>query len=98
MFVGNIQHFRQTFKTITFGIYFHCSVDALFDSFFTDRTTRMLLAVLLLFLTTEFPQGILGLLSALLGYSFFTQCYLKLGKLDSFIISFKKFEIVESLI
>lgn len=47
----------------------------------TDRTTRMLLAVLLLFLTTEFPQGILGLLSVSLGYNFFTQCYLKLGKL-----------------
>ena len=26
----------------------------------TDRTTRMLVAVLLLFLLTEFPQGILG--------------------------------------
>lgn len=60
------------------------NVNALFDSLFTDRTTRMLLAVLLLFLTTEFPQGILGLLSALLGYNFFTQCYLKLGKFDSF--------------
>lgn len=46
----------------------------------TDRTTRMLLAVLLLFLMTEFPQGILGLLSAVLGNEFFLQCYLKLGK------------------
>lgn len=46
----------------------------------TDRTTRMLLAVLLLFLITEFPQGILGLLSALLGQAFYGQCYLKLGK------------------
>lgn len=45
----------------------------------TDRTTRMLLAVLLLFLITEFPQGILGLLSALLGQRFFHECYLKLG-------------------
>ncbi|XP_055603205.1 G-protein coupled receptor dmsr-1-like [Uranotaenia lowii] len=45
----------------------------------TDRTTRMLLAVLLLFLITEFPQGILGLLSALLGKHFFYNCYLKLG-------------------
>lgn len=32
----------------------------------TDRTTRMLIAVLLLFLITEFPQGILGLLSGAL--------------------------------
>lgn len=46
----------------------------------TDRTTRMLVAVLLLFLITEFPQGILGLLSALLGKSFFMNCYLKLGE------------------
>ncbi|KAH8272386.1 hypothetical protein KR018_002410 [Drosophila ironensis] len=47
----------------------------------TDRTTRMLLAVLLLFLITEFPQGIMGLLNALLGDAFFTQCYLKLSDL-----------------
>lgn len=46
----------------------------------TDRTTRMLLAVLLLFLITEFPQGILGLLSALLEPQFFMNCYLKLGE------------------
>lgn len=46
----------------------------------TDRTTRMLLAVLLLFLITEFPQGILGLLSALLEKQFFMNCYLKLGE------------------
>lgn len=45
----------------------------------TDRTTRMLLAVLLLFLITEFPQGILGLLSVLLGQEFFRQCYVKFG-------------------
>uniref|UniRef100_A0A1B6ECD2 G-protein coupled receptors family 1 profile domain-containing protein n=1 Tax=Clastoptera arizonana TaxID=38151 RepID=A0A1B6ECD2_9HEMI len=46
----------------------------------TDRTTRMLLAVLLLFLITEFPQGILGLLSVMLGEPFFSNCYLKLGE------------------
>lgn len=46
----------------------------------TDRTTRMLLAVLLLFLITEFPQGILGLLSVVLGKQFYYECYLKLGK------------------
>lgn len=46
----------------------------------TDRTTRMLLAVLLLFLITEFPQGILGLLSVVLGPAFFNHCYLKLGE------------------
>ncbi|KAL1140966.1 hypothetical protein AAG570_000892 [Ranatra chinensis] len=45
----------------------------------TDRTTRMLLAVLALFLITEFPQGILGLLTALLGRGFFISCYQKLG-------------------
>ncbi|EDV96811.1 GH16474 [Drosophila grimshawi] len=47
----------------------------------TDRTTRMLLAVLLLFLITEFPQGIMGLLNALLGDAFLMQCYLKLSDL-----------------
>lgn len=46
----------------------------------TDRTTRMLLAVLLLFLITEFPQGILGLLGVVLGQTFMLQCYFKLGK------------------
>lgn len=46
----------------------------------TDRTTRMLLAVLLLFLITEFPQAILGLLSVLIGEEFEKQCYRPLGK------------------
>ncbi|XP_067013511.1 G-protein coupled receptor dmsr-1-like [Anabrus simplex] len=46
----------------------------------TDRTTRMLLAVLLLFLITEFPQGILGLLSGILGNAFFKNCYMRLGE------------------
>lgn len=46
----------------------------------TDRTTRMLLAVLLLFLITELPQGILGLLCVILGKRFMKECYLKLGK------------------
>ncbi|XP_034483311.1 sex peptide receptor [Drosophila innubila] len=45
----------------------------------TDRTTRMLLAVLLLFLITEFPQGIMGLLNTVLGDAFLMQCYLKLS-------------------
>ncbi|XP_049765773.1 G-protein coupled receptor dmsr-1-like [Schistocerca cancellata] len=47
----------------------------------TDRTTRMLLAVLLLFLVTELPQGVLGLLSGLLGQRFFAECYVPLGEL-----------------
>ncbi|XP_046744398.1 G-protein coupled receptor dmsr-1-like [Diprion similis] len=46
----------------------------------TDRTTRMLLAVLLLFLITEFPQGVMGLLSVMLGARFFDTCYVKLGE------------------
>ncbi|OAD55667.1 hypothetical protein WN48_04410 [Eufriesea mexicana] len=45
----------------------------------TDRTTKMLLTVLLLFLVTELPQGILGLLSVLLGQGFFRTCYLMLA-------------------
>jgi len=46
----------------------------------TDRTTKMLLMVLLLFLMTELPQGILGLLSVILGTRFFNTCYAKLGE------------------
>ncbi|GJQ87258.1 hypothetical protein Trydic_g8770 [Trypoxylus dichotomus] len=45
----------------------------------TDRTTRMLLAVLLLFLITEFPQAILGLLSATIGEKFDKECHRPLG-------------------
>lgn len=47
----------------------------------TDRTTKMLVAVLLLFLATELPQGILGLLSGLLGRCFFKRCYDLFGEL-----------------
>ncbi|XP_076233905.1 G-protein coupled receptor dmsr-1 [Calliopsis andreniformis] len=45
----------------------------------TDRSTMMLLAVLLLFLLTELPQGVLGLLSAVLDAGFFRTCYVMLG-------------------
>lgn len=45
-----------------------------------DRTTKMLIAVLLLFLITEFPQAILGLFSALLHENFYIHCYQKLGE------------------
>lgn len=48
-----------------------------------DRTTRMLIAVLLLFLITEFPQGIMGLFSALLHPHFYTFCYQKLGNFSN---------------
>ncbi|OWR46065.1 G-protein coupled receptor dmsr-1-like [Danaus plexippus] len=47
----------------------------------TDRTTKMLVAVLLLFLLTEFPQGILGLMSGTLGRCFFKRCYDLFGEL-----------------
>ncbi|XP_021914610.1 sex peptide receptor-like [Zootermopsis nevadensis] len=46
----------------------------------TDRTTKMLVAVLMLFLITEFPQGILGLLSVALGRCFFRTCYYLFGE------------------
>ncbi|KAL6422630.1 hypothetical protein ACFW04_010690 [Cataglyphis niger] len=45
----------------------------------TDRTTNMLLVVLMLFLFTEMPQGILGLLSVTLGTEFVKTCYVQLG-------------------
>ncbi|KAG5667616.1 hypothetical protein PVAND_015590 [Polypedilum vanderplanki] len=50
-----------------------------------DRTTRMLIAVLLLFLITEFPQGIMGLLSAVLHHNFYIHCYQRLGDLMDFL-------------
>ncbi|CAG9761392.1 unnamed protein product [Ceutorhynchus assimilis] len=48
-----------------------------------DRTTKMLLAVLILFLITEFPQAIMGLISALLGGAFLEECYAPLDVLCS---------------
>lgn len=45
-----------------------------------DRTSAMLVAVLLLFLLTEFPQAILGLLSATKGEQFEYECYIALGE------------------
>lgn len=45
-----------------------------------DRTSGMLVAVLLLFLLTEFPQAILGLLSAVYGSVFEEECYIDLGE------------------
>lgn len=41
----------------------------------------LLLAVLILFLVTEFPQGILGLLSGILQKCFLTRCYSLFGEL-----------------
>ncbi|KAJ8915767.1 hypothetical protein NQ315_004579 [Exocentrus adspersus] len=40
-----------------------------------DRTTKMLLAVLLLFLMVEFPQAIFGLLNHIVGEKFDRECY-----------------------
>ena len=63
----------------------------------TDRTTRLLIAILFLFLLTEFPQvryvylnikdniilfqGVLGFLAAVLDETFFFDCYTPLGEL-----------------
>lgn len=41
----------------------------------------LLVAVLMLFLITEFPQGILGLLSGLLETCFFEKCYQPFGEM-----------------
>lgn len=46
-----------------------------------DRTTLLLVAVLVLFLVTEFPQGLLGLLSGVLEKCFFAHCYPPFGEL-----------------
>jgi len=47
----------------------------------TNRTTRMLLVVVALFLVTEFPQGIINLLSGVLSGQFVEQVYMPLGDL-----------------
>ncbi|GIY57258.1 hypothetical protein CDAR_534751 [Caerostris darwini] len=46
----------------------------------SDRTTRMLLAVLILFLLTEFPSGVLTLLSGILDIDFFNHVYSNFGE------------------
>jgi hypothetical protein len=46
-----------------------------------DRTTRMLLAILLLFLVTEFPSGLIALLSGILGDEFALNVYHNFGEL-----------------
>lgn len=48
---------------------------------YSDRTNKMLLAVLLLFLVTEFPSGILVFLSGIFGEKFFQDVYSPLGEL-----------------
>lgn len=53
-----------------------------------DRTTRILIAVLVLFIITELPQGILGLLSGIYGKKFFTTCYILLGDLMDLLALF----------
>ncbi len=45
------------------------------------RMTRILLAVLFLFVITELPQGLLALLSWILGDVFNSECYYQLGDL-----------------
>jgi hypothetical protein len=47
----------------------------------SDRTTKMLIAVLIMFLVCEFPSGILALLSGLLGKVFFRNVYNNFGDL-----------------
>ncbi|XP_064467552.1 G-protein coupled receptor dmsr-1-like [Ornithodoros turicata] len=53
-----------------------------------DRTTRMLLAVLLLFLVTEFPSGIAALLSGILGDDFFQNVYMNFGEVMDILALF----------
>ncbi|RZC40068.1 7TM GPCR Srw domain containing protein, partial [Asbolus verrucosus] len=46
-----------------------------------DRTTKMLVAVLFLFLVTEFPQGIFALLIGIKGKDLFLECYQLYGEI-----------------
>ena len=47
----------------------------------TDRITQLLIVILILFIVTEFPKGLLGVLAAVFGEDFFVQCYSPLGEL-----------------
>ncbi|CAG2110456.1 unnamed protein product, partial [Medioppia subpectinata] len=47
----------------------------------SDRTTKMLIAILIMFLVCEFPSGILALLSGIFGKIFFNNVYNKFGDL-----------------
>ncbi|XP_054164377.1 G-protein coupled receptor dmsr-1-like [Oppia nitens] len=47
----------------------------------SDRTTKMLVAILIMFLVCEFPSGILALLSGIFGKVFFNNVYNKFGDL-----------------
>ncbi|CAG9854495.1 unnamed protein product [Phyllotreta striolata] len=46
----------------------------------SDRTTKMLIAVLLLFLITEFPQGMFALFVGIKGHDLFLTCYQRYGE------------------
>ncbi|ODM89819.1 Sex peptide receptor, partial [Orchesella cincta] len=53
----------------------------------SDLVTKMLLAGNLLFLLTEFPEGVPGLASAMLGNGFFGTCYIPLADLMALLNS-----------
>ena len=52
-----------------------------------DRVTKMLLAILILFLISEVPQGIAGLLVIIPGYGFLN-CYMNLGDIMDMLVLF----------
>lgn len=65
--MSRIEKISLIFLIVTITIFFfHLNRASRLDRR-TDRTTMLLVAVLLLFLITEFPQGILGLLSGIMG-------------------------------
>jgi len=45
-----------------------------------DRTTRLLIIILILFVLSEMPQGVITLMAAVLGTDFFEKCYTPLGE------------------
>ncbi|XP_050312882.1 G-protein coupled receptor dmsr-1-like [Anthonomus grandis grandis] len=60
-----------------------------------NRTTKMLVAVLLLFLMAEFPQAMMGLLLHILGDVFAKECYGPLGDLlDIFTLTISAINFV----
>lgn len=54
----------------------------------SDRTTKMLIAILITFILCELPSGTLAILSGIFGEVFFTHVYVNLGELMDILALF----------
>ena len=77
--LNNMQHEDCGTGTVQAREHNACGVNSTGRDRKTNRTTRMLLVVVALFLVTEFPQGIINLLSGVLVPQFVEEVYMMLG-------------------